>query len=83
MLHMITCASPFRICAGPFAGIYAVWRCTCVNSKSDVPTWILVVGGAGIVLVRERAAGGGQPLQAHPRAHANSAVQPLCSRLHL
>ncbi|KAL4428574.1 hypothetical protein ABPG77_008886 [Micractinium sp. CCAP 211/92] len=35
---------------GPFAGIYAVWRCTCVNSKSDVPTWILVVGGAGIVL---------------------------------
>ncbi|KAL4858996.1 Phosphate-repressible phosphate permease pho-4 [Chlorella vulgaris] len=35
---------------GPFAGIYAVWRCTCVESKSDVPVWILVVGGAGIVL---------------------------------
>ncbi|KAL4434398.1 hypothetical protein ABPG75_000839 [Micractinium tetrahymenae] len=35
---------------GPFAGIYAVWRCTCVQSKSNVPTWILVVGGAGIVL---------------------------------
>jgi sodium-dependent phosphate transporter len=35
---------------GPFAGIYAVWRCTCVSSKSTVPVWILVVGGAGIVL---------------------------------
>ena len=35
---------------GPFAGIYAVWRCTCVNSKSEVPVWILVVGGFGIVL---------------------------------
>lgn len=35
---------------GPFAGIYAVWRCTCVNSKSEVPVWILVVGGCGIVL---------------------------------
>ncbi|PRW33685.1 2,3-bisphosphoglycerate-independent phosphoglycerate mutase isoform B [Chlorella sorokiniana] len=35
---------------GPFAGIYAVWQCTCVNSKSDVPVWILVIGGVGIVL---------------------------------
>jgi hypothetical protein len=34
----------------PFAGIYAVWQCTCVNSKSDVPVWILVIGGVGIVL---------------------------------
>lgn len=24
---------------GPFAGIYAVWQCTCVSSKSDVPIW--------------------------------------------
>jgi sodium-dependent phosphate transporter len=24
---------------GPFAGIYAVWQCTCVESKSDVPVW--------------------------------------------
>ena len=35
---------------GPYAGIYAVWQCTCVSSKSTVPVWILVVGGAGIVL---------------------------------
>lgn len=35
---------------GPYAGIYAVWRCTCVQSKSDVPVWILVVGGLGLVL---------------------------------
>jgi phosphate/sulfate permease len=40
---------------GPFAGIYAVWQCTCVNSKSDVPVWVLVVGGAGIVLGEQQA----------------------------
>lgn len=51
-LHTLPCTS-----AGPFAGIYAVWRCTCVQSKSDVPTWILVVGGAGIVLVSRRWGG--------------------------
>lgn len=34
---------------GPYAGIYAVWRCTCVSSKSEVPVWVLVVGGFGIV----------------------------------
>ncbi|KAL4422695.1 hypothetical protein ABPG75_008892 [Micractinium tetrahymenae] len=34
---------------GPYAGIYAVWRCTCVQSKSDVPVWILVVDGFGLV----------------------------------
>ncbi|KAI7842860.1 hypothetical protein COHA_003478 [Chlorella ohadii] len=35
---------------GPFAGIYAVWQCTCVNSRSDVPVWILVIGGVGLVV---------------------------------
>lgn len=35
---------------GPFAGIYAVWQCTCVSSKSDVPIWILVIGGVGLVI---------------------------------
>lgn len=35
---------------GPYAGIYAAWRCSCVNSKSEVPIWILVVGGCGLVL---------------------------------
>ena len=32
------------------AGIYAAWQCTCVNSRSDVPVWILVIGGVGLVL---------------------------------
>jgi hypothetical protein len=35
---------------GPVSGIYTVWRCTCVASKADVPIWILVIGGLGIVL---------------------------------
>ena len=34
----------------PFAGIYAVWQCTCVSSKASVPVWILVIGGVGLVL---------------------------------
>lgn len=24
---------------GPAAGIYSVWHCTCVSSKSSVPIW--------------------------------------------
>lgn len=35
---------------GPFAAIYAIWECSCVNTKAAVPQWILVLGGAGIVL---------------------------------
>jgi solute carrier family 20 (sodium-dependent phosphate transporter) len=35
---------------GPLAAIYGAWQCTCVDSKFDVPRWILVIGGAGIVL---------------------------------
>ena len=39
-----------------------VWRCTCVNSKSDVPYWILAVGGVGIVLGECRGGSGGLQL---------------------
>ncbi len=42
---------------GPFAAIYALWSTcggvgylTCVGKSSDVPVWILVMGGLGIVL---------------------------------
>jgi sodium-dependent phosphate transporter len=35
---------------GPFAAVYGVWVCTCINSKSTVPQWILIVGGVGIVI---------------------------------
>jgi sodium-dependent phosphate transporter len=35
---------------GPYAAIYAVWQTSSVSSEAEVPTWILVVGGAGIVL---------------------------------
>ncbi|KAK9862117.1 hypothetical protein WJX84_008901 [Apatococcus fuscideae] len=34
---------------GPFAAIYTIWQTSSVASKSNVPIWILVVGGAGIV----------------------------------
>ncbi|KAK9866943.1 hypothetical protein WJX84_012209 [Apatococcus fuscideae] len=34
---------------GPFAAIYAIWQSSAIPSKSNVPEWILVVGGAGIV----------------------------------
>ncbi|PSC76970.1 sodium phosphate symporter [Micractinium conductrix] len=35
---------------GPYAAIYAVWQTGTVAKEAEVPTWILVVGGAGIVL---------------------------------
>ena len=35
---------------GPMAAIYSVWECTCSNSTSDVPIWMFVVGGVGLVL---------------------------------
>jgi hypothetical protein len=44
------------------AGHAGVWRCTCVNSKSDVPYWILAVGGVGIVLGECRGGRGGLQL---------------------
>lgn len=34
---------------GPLAAIYLIWNETKVAKNADVPTWILVVGGAGIV----------------------------------
>ncbi|KAI7845415.1 hypothetical protein COHA_000968 [Chlorella ohadii] len=34
---------------GPYAAIYAVWQTSSVAKEAEVPTWILVVGGAGIV----------------------------------
>eukprot|EP00898_Chlorokybus_atmophyticus_P000453 jgi/Chlat1/1408/Chrsp12S00101 len=34
---------------GPYTAIYQIWRTGVVSSKSSVPTWILAMGGAGIV----------------------------------
>ncbi len=47
--HLL-CPSRLNPPRSPFAGIYAVWQCTCVNSRSDVPVWILVIGGVGLVV---------------------------------
>lgn len=35
---------------GPLAAIYSIWKNGGISSNSDVPVWILVVGGFGIVL---------------------------------
>ncbi len=35
---------------GPLAAIYSIWQCTCVESKSTVPIWMFVIGGAGLVV---------------------------------
>lgn len=35
---------------GPFAAIYGIYKAKSVEKKSDVPIWILVMGGAGIVV---------------------------------
>lgn len=35
---------------GPFAAIIAIYDHGIVNSKSDVPIWILLIGGVGIVI---------------------------------
>jgi len=35
---------------GPLAAIYAIWQCSCIESKSTVPAWILVIGAAGMCL---------------------------------
>lgn len=34
---------------GPFAAIYAAWRCSCVSTTA-VPVWVLAFGGAGAAL---------------------------------
>lgn len=33
---------------GPLAAIYAIWQCSCIEKKSAVPEWILVIGAAGM-----------------------------------
>jgi sodium-dependent phosphate transporter len=35
---------------GPFSAVYSIWSTHTVDSKSKVPEWILVIGGAGIVV---------------------------------
>lgn len=35
---------------GPLAAIYAIWQCSCIESKSTVPAWILVIGAFGMCL---------------------------------
>jgi sodium-dependent phosphate transporter len=35
---------------GTFAAIYGVWDCTCAASKVQVPIWMFVIGGVGIIL---------------------------------
>ena len=35
---------------GPLAAIYQIWRDTSVSATAAVPTWLLAVGGVGIVL---------------------------------
>lgn len=35
---------------GPLAAIYHVWQTGTVTSKNPVPTWLLAIGGVGIVL---------------------------------
>ncbi|PSC68172.1 Phosphate-repressible phosphate permease isoform A [Micractinium conductrix] len=35
---------------GPYAAIYFVWQHSSVQMSSEVPIWILAVGGAGLVL---------------------------------
>jgi len=34
---------------GPFSAVYSIWSTQTLDSKSKVPEWILVIGGAGIV----------------------------------
>ena len=35
---------------GPFSAIWHVYKKQALDKKSDVPIWILIIGGAGIVL---------------------------------
>ena len=34
---------------GSFAAIYAIWQCSCAESKAQVPIWMFVIGGVGLV----------------------------------
>eukprot|EP00889_Picochlorum_renovo_P002545 jgi/Picre1/29575/NNA_004961.t1 len=35
---------------GSFAAIYSIWQCECADSKAQVPIWMFVIGGIGIVV---------------------------------
>ena len=35
---------------GSFAAIYAIWDCSCASSKAQVPIWMYVIGGVGLVV---------------------------------
>jgi len=35
---------------GSFAAIYAIWNCSCAESKAQVPIWMFVIGGVGLVV---------------------------------
>lgn len=35
---------------GPFAAIWSIYKASGIESKADVPIWIMVLGGTGIVL---------------------------------
>lgn len=32
------------------AAVYSIWQCQCANSKANVPIWMFVIGGVGLVL---------------------------------
>jgi sodium-dependent phosphate transporter len=35
---------------GSMASVYAIWQCACANSKANVPIWMFVIGGVGLVI---------------------------------
>lgn len=35
---------------GAMAGVYSIWQCACANSKANVPIWMFVLGGFGLIL---------------------------------
>ena len=35
---------------GSMAAVYSIWQCACANSKANVPIWMFIIGGVGLVL---------------------------------
>ena len=35
---------------GPFAAIYGIWQCSCISETAGVPSWVLAMGGLGLVV---------------------------------
>ena len=35
---------------GSLASVYAIWQCSCANSKANVPIWMFIIGGFGLVV---------------------------------